>query len=134
MPNEILKETGWQSRVRDKMGVDVAYLPDALIEQPEYARAAELIVLHAIGTPVPLGAVTDESVVSATVCQCAALLCPIMKVRLPKVERGVSFQREVSMNWDSLAQKLIADRDMFLGFFLGDVPDFTRFGLTYQGE
>ena len=41
MANKILTAENWQQRIRDKLGIDIAYLPNTVIEQPDYITIAE---------------------------------------------------------------------------------------------
>ena len=41
MSNRILKDIGWQARIRSELGVDEAYLSDAEIDRPEAITVAE---------------------------------------------------------------------------------------------
>ena len=72
MTNRVLTEDGWQKRVRNILGVDEAYLPDADIEQPDIISVAEanVIALYRLCRPR-----TDKRLwlESATVCEVCAL-------------------------------------------------------------
>jgi hypothetical protein len=114
MANKILKTTGYEVRIRSKMGVDAAYLPDADINQPDIITIAEANIIETVPDYDDL---TGDDLVyleAATVCECAILLCPSMPVRLPAREQGPSFSRDIEVDWDKKKSKLETDRDAYL--------------------
>ena len=114
MANKILKTTGWQERIRSKLGADIAYLPDADIEQPDIIDIAEASIIEQVDDYATLAGTDLVWLEAATVCECAALLCPGMKVRMPSVEQGPHFKQELTVNWDKKRQDLEAERDRFV--------------------
>ena len=48
MANRILVDDGWQQRIRDKMGVDNAYLSDSVLEQPDCIDIAEANIISMV--------------------------------------------------------------------------------------
>ena len=48
MANRILKNDYWEKRIRDKMGVDDAYLPDDLLNSPDIITLAEANIIEQI--------------------------------------------------------------------------------------
>lgn len=115
MPNKILREEGWEQRIRDKLGVDIADLPDNVIQQPDYITIAESNIIKIC--PGYENLVDDDKVYieAAVVCECARLLCPSMKARLPKYESGPAYKVELNVDWDKMALDLGAERDSNLG-------------------
>jgi len=114
MANRILKTTGYESRIRSKLGVDAAYVPDADINQPDVIAIAEINIIKVVSDYATL---TDDDLVyleAATVCECAILLCPSMPARLPVKEQGPSMTIELDVDWDAKQVKLEAERDRFL--------------------
>jgi len=129
MPNRILTSEGWETRVRDKIGVNIAYLPDSVIQQPDIVDVAENNII----TQVPNYAdLTDDKKIyleAATVCECAVLLCPGMAARLPKLSQGPHARYELGVDWDKKKEELRAERDAFLGKIL-TFPIHFHFGLS----
>ena len=114
MSNKILTATGFESRIRSKLGVDAAYVPDADINQPDIIAIAEANIIKIVPDYATL---TGDDLVyleAATVCECAILLCPSMPARLPVKEQGPSFTREIEVDWTEKQVKLEAERDRFI--------------------
>lgn len=115
MPNKILVEEGWEQRIRDKLGVDDANLPDSIIQQPDYITIAESNIIKAFPEYASLVDVDKVYIEAAVVCECARLLCPSLKARLPKIESGPAYKVELNVDWDKVALDLEAERDSNLG-------------------
>jgi len=114
MANKILTATGFESRIRSKLGVDAAYVPDADINQPDIIAIAESNIIRVVPD---YDALTGDDLIyleAATVCECAILLCPSMPARLPVKEQGPSFTREIEVDWTEKQVKLEAERDRFI--------------------
>jgi len=111
-----------QQRVRDKLGVHEAYLPDAVIAQPDFLGLAEAMIEKITNKE---GKWKD----AAIVCQCAALLCPTMDARLPKAEKDSFFQRESSIDWEKRRKELEEERDMALSHII-EIEHFRGFTIT----
>jgi hypothetical protein len=114
MANKILNATGFESRIRSKLGVDAAYIPDADINQPDIIAIAESNIIRVVPD---YDALTGDDLIyleAATVCECAILLCPSMPARLPVKEQGPSFTREIEVDWTEKQVKLEAERDRFI--------------------
>ncbi len=114
MANKILNATGFESRIRSKLGVDAAYIPDADINQPDIIAIAESNIIKVVPD---YDALTGDDLIyleAATVCECAILLCPSMPARLPVKEQGPSFTREIEVDWTEKQVKLEAERDRFI--------------------
>jgi hypothetical protein len=114
MANKILNATGFESRIRSKLGVDAAYIPDADINQPDIIAIAESNIIRVVPD---YDALTGDDLIyleAATVCECAILLCPSMPARLPVKEQGPSFTREIEVDWTEKQAKLEAERDRFI--------------------
>ncbi len=114
MSNKILDVTGFESRIRSKLGVDAAYVPDADINQPDIIAIAESNIIRVVPD---YDALTGDDLIyleAATVCECAILLCPSMPARLPVKEQGPSFTREIEVDWTEKQVKFEAERDRFI--------------------
>lgn len=123
MANLILTAEGWQGRVRNRLGVDDAYLPDTDIAQPDIISVAEANIIEQVpgyaaltddptGTPPTFKRTWLEA---AAVCECAILLCPSMAARLPAREQGPHFTREIAADWDKKRRELETERDGYIG-------------------
>lgn len=114
MANKILTAEGYESRIRSKLGVDAAYIPDADINQPDIIAIAESNIIRVVPD---YDALTGDDLIyleAATVCECAILLCPSMPARLPVKEQGPSFTREIEVDWTEKQVNLEAERDRFI--------------------
>lgn len=118
MPSRILTIEGWEQRVRDKMGVDSAYLPDSIIEQPDIINVAESNIIAQVPNYTELTGDEKTYLEAATVCECAILLCPGMAARLPKFSQGPHARYELGIDWDKKKKELQGERDAFLGNFV----------------
>lgn len=115
MANRILSEEGWQQRIRDKLGVDVAYLPDATIEQPENITVAEANIIAQFSDYSGLEGDAKVYLEAAVVCECAQLICPSMPVRLPSKETGPHESHDLLIDWNKKQAELEAERDGYIG-------------------
>ncbi len=129
MPNRILTEEGWQNRVRNILGVDEAYLADSDIEKPDIINVAEANIIALVPGYASLEGDERIWLESATVCECAALLCPTLKVRVPIREQGPHFTRDLTYDWDERRKELERERNILIGKIavtLATVPHFGR--------
>lgn len=118
MPNKILTTHGWQERVRNKLGVDENYLPNAIIEQPEHINIAEE---YAISHVPNYDSIDDDARIwleAAVVAKCASIICPILKVIVPVREQGPHFTRDLTYNWDRRKKELEDECDMHLSVYM----------------
>ncbi len=118
MDNRILIEEGWQQRIRDKMGVDEAYLPDSVLEQPDCIGVAEANTISIIPNYSTLDGDSKVYLEYAVVLECCILLCPGMAARLPKKEGGPHASHELWINWDNKKADFIEERDNYIGKIL----------------
>ena len=127
MANLILTSVGWEQRVRDKLGVESAYVPDAVIQQPEIIAVAEANIIEQVPEWESLTGASRVYLEAAVVCECAVLLCKSMPARLPNREQGPHFTREVTVDWEKIRQELEDERDYYLGKIAlpMDLPHFT---------
>jgi hypothetical protein len=120
MANRILSGTGWQQRIRSKMGVDAAYLPDADIEQPEVITVAEANIIEQVPDYSSLQEDKKVYLEAAVVCECAVLLCSGMPGRLPKKEQGPHETHEIVVDWDVKKAQFAMERDGYIGKIASD--------------
>lgn len=133
MPNRILTASGWEARVRSKMGLTGlnSYLSDADIQQPECITVAEANIIKQV--PDYASLVDDNRVYleAAVVCECASLLCLGMPARLPKKEQGPHETHELDIDWKQRKADLEIERDGHIGnISTVIVPSFTNFVLS----
>lgn len=132
MANRILKDENWQQRIRDKMGIDAAYLPDAAIDQPEVITVAEANIIAQIPDYESLSDDKKVYLEAAVVCECCSLLCPSMAARLPKKEQGPHETHEVAIDWDKKKAEFVAERDGYIGKILSSsFSSMLHFGISY---
>ena len=129
MANRILTAEGWQTRVRDKMGVSDSYLPDSAIEQPDIIDVAESNIIEQVPSYASLTGDKKTYLEAATVCECCILLCPGMPARLPKLSQGPHARYELGIDWEKKKEEIRAERDAFLGKILS-FPTRMHFGLS----
>lgn len=114
MPNKILTSPGWEGRIRSKLGVDAAYLPDADLQQPEIIDIAEANIIDMVPSYASMTGSDRVYLEAATVCECAILACPSMPARLPAKEQGPHVTYELDTDWTKLQAILGVDRDGYL--------------------
>lgn len=113
--SKILTDDGYVNRIRDKMGVDDAYLPDSAINQPDIIDVAEISIISLIPNYDEL--IGDARVIleALTVIECCILLCPSMAARLPEKSAGPHASYELGVNWEKKREEFLDDRDKLLG-------------------
>lgn len=137
MENRILIDESWQQRIRDKMGVDDAYLPDSAIGQPDIITIAEANIIGQLPDYTTLIDDSRTYLETLVVLECCILLCPSMSARLPKKETGPHAGHELWVNWDNKKNEFINDRNELLGkIFELNFPDalsptLLHFGVSY---
>jgi len=133
MTNLILVASGWEQRVRDKLGVPSSYLSDSAIQQPDIINVAEANIIEIIPNYSELTGTQKMYLEAAVICECAILLCPSMPSRLPQRESSPHFSKEANIDWFGLQDILKDERNMFLGKINGNaVPGIRIFGLIQQ--
>ncbi len=115
MTNKILTEEGWQQRIRDKLGIDVAYLPDSVIEQPENITVAEANIIAQLPDYSILEDNARVYLEAAVVSECSRLICPSLSARLPTKENGPHESHELSVDWTKKQKDFEVERDEYIG-------------------
>lgn len=136
MANRILTSDYWEKRIRDKMGVDDAYLPDDLLNSPDIITLAEANIISQIPDYATLTNDLRVYLEYAVVLECCILLCPSMGARLPKKETGVHASYELGIDWSKRKAEFEEDRNRFIGKILEEIapnsiPTFNSFTVTY---
>lgn len=138
MANRILTGENWQQRkrIRDKMGVDDAYLPDDLLNSPDIITLAEANIISQIPDYATLTNDLRVYLEYAVVLECCILLCPSMGARLPKKETGVHASYELGIDWSKKKEEFEEDRNRFIGKILEEIAPnqlygFNSFTVTY---
>lgn len=136
MANRILKNDYWEKRIRDKMGVDDAYLPDDLLNSPDIITLAEANIISQISDYATLDGDLRVYLEYAVILECCILLCPSMGARLPKKETGVHASYELGIDWSKRKAEFEEDRNRFIGKILEEIapnsiPTFNSFTVTY---
>jgi hypothetical protein len=134
--NRILTSDYWEKRIRDKMGVDDAYLPDDLLNSPDIITLAEANIIEKISDYATLDGDLRVYLEYAVVLECCILLCPSMGARLPKKETGVHASYELGIDWSKRKAEFEEDRNRFIGKILEEIapnsiPTFNSFTVTY---
>lgn len=115
MANKILTEEGWQQRIRDKLGIDVAYLPDSVIEQPENITVAEANIIAQLPDYSILEDDAKVYLEVAVVSECSRLICPSLSARLPTKENGPHESHELNVDWTKKQKEFEVERDEYIG-------------------
>jgi hypothetical protein len=136
MENRILKNDYWEKRIRDKMGVDDAYLPDDLLNSPDIITLAEANIISQIPDYATLTNDLRVYLEYAVVLECCILLCPSMGARLPKKETGVHASYELGIDWSKKKEEFEEERNQSIGKILEEISPtqlygFNAFTITY---
>lgn len=116
MANRILTEAGYEQRIRDKLGLLEPYLPDSVINQPDYITVAEANIIAQIPDYSGLDGDVKTYLEAAVVCELACLICPSLPARLPQKETGPHEGHELdNIDWDKKKSDLEAERDGYIG-------------------
>lgn len=129
MANKILPTEGWEERIRDKLGVDPAYVPDEAIKQPDIIDVAEANIIAQIPNYTDLTGDKKTYLEAAVVCECCVLLCPSMAARLPAKEQGPHEGHTLYIDWDKKKAEFAAERDGYIGKII-PIPFVPHFGLS----
>lgn len=136
MANRILKNDYWEKRIRDKMGVDDAYLPDDLLNSPDIITLAEANIIEKISDYATLDGDLRVYLEYVVVLECCILLCPSMGARLPKKETGPHGSYELGSDWSKRKTEFEEERNRFIGKILEEISPtqlygFNAFTITY---
>lgn len=129
MANLILTEVGWESRVRNRLGVDDVQLPDIDIGQPDIIDVAEANIIEQMPDYASLTGSKRKWLEAATVCECAILLCPSMAARIPARTQGPHLTVGIEADWDAKRADLEFERDTYIGRIV-PLPEVEHFGLS----
>jgi hypothetical protein len=134
--NRILTSDYWEKRIRDKMGVDDAYLPDDLLNSPDIITLAEANIISQIPDYATLTNDLRVYLEYAVVLECCILLCPSMGARLPKKETGVHASYELGIDWSKKKEEFEEERNQSIGKILEEISPtqlygFNAFTITY---
>lgn len=133
MASLIFEENSHTERVRALLGVDNAYLPDNVINSPDFLALSEMEIIKIVPNYEELEGEDKLYFESAIIYDLGARLCPSMKNRLPKKSSGVHFQSELSTDWDKMRAMLLFERDRFISSISGyEGKASFRFGLTFK--
>lgn len=115
MANRILTEPGWEDRIRDKLGVNDATLPDAVLQSPDVITVAEAKVIAAVPKWQELTGDDRLFLEAATVCMAAIQVIDSMPARLPTRMQGPGMDVTLEIDWKERRAALQAERDEYLG-------------------
>lgn len=115
MVNRILIETGYEDRIRSKMGVSEPYLPNEDINFPDIIDVAELNIISLFPSYDDFEGDNKAYLESITILECCILLSPSMSARLPKKESGPHAGHELYVNWDKKKEEFLNERNSLIG-------------------
>lgn len=136
MENKILKNN-YEDRIRSKMGVSEAYLPNEDINYPDIVDVAELNVISLFPDYEDFEGNNIVYLESITILECCILLCPSMSARLPKKQSGPHAGHELYINWDKKKEDFLNERDSLISRLEdllnpdSNIYDFKNFIITY---
>src|SRR5690606_24995504 len=116
----VLVSEGWEQRVRDKLGVDEAYLPDSALQQPDVIHMAEAEVKAAVPNWDELPPEKLVFLEAAVICGAAILIITSMPARLPEEIRAPHSEVRNPVDGDRRKEALIEERLRFLGYVQDD--------------
>lgn len=115
MANKILTEDDYESRIRDVLGVDAAYLPNEVINQSDFLTVGELNIIDLVPDYEDKTGNDKIRLVAATICEVARLICPTIPVRLPRIQQGPHGKHDLQyIDWTKKATELMGKRDVLL--------------------
>lgn len=124
MENRILKEIGYEKRIRSKMGVSEPYLPNEDINITDCIGVAEANIISIIPDYSILDGDSKLYLEYAVVLECCILLSPSMSARLPKKQTGPHEGHELWVNWDNKKAEFQEERNSYIGkIFELEFPD-----------
>lgn len=115
MSNRILIDTGYEDRIRSKLGVSEPYLPNEDINMPDCITVAEANIISQIPDYTTLQDDARVYLESAVVLECCVLLSPSMSARLPKKQTGPHEGHELGIDWTLKKAEFEAERDSNIG-------------------
>ena len=118
MANKILTKSGYEQRVRDKLGVFEPYLPDSVINQPDCITVAEANIIARLPGYEGLEGEAKTYLEAAVVCECAVLLCSSLPARLPTKETGPHEGHDLKVDWGKTKVEIEAERDKYVGMVI----------------
>lgn len=126
MTNKILVNEGWKDRIRYKIGVDDAYLPDEILQSPDIIDVAELNIINMLPDYTALSPDNKTYLEAATVIECCILLCLGMPSRLPKKQSGPHESHELDSDWLKKKEMFEDERNGLIGKIIeSDFPEIT---------
>lgn len=134
MPNSFIIGDDYATRVRNVLGVTDIDLTDAEIN--EKLEAVEYEVADRITNYASLTGKDQVYLKTGTVAALAAAMCPVLKTKMPKREKGLNTDFESGEDWDVKQEKLLAEKEKWLSKITGytstysDVPLFALAGPT----
>lgn len=115
MVNRILIETGYEDRIRSKLGVSEPYISNEDINRPDIIDVAELNIISLFPDYENFEGDNLVYLESIVVLECCILLSPSMSARLPKKESGPHAGHELYVNWDNKKAEFINERNSLIG-------------------
>lgn len=116
MVNRILTNTGYEDRIRSKLGVSEPYLPNKDINQPDCITVAEANVIAQIPEYGTIETDTDLRVYLeyAVVLECCVLLSTSMSTRLPMKESGEHASYELGTDWTQKKTEFEEEKEEYI--------------------
>lgn len=117
MPSSIIIGDDYATRIRNRLGVTDADL--AATDIDEMLPAVEYDIADRITTYASLAGKDAIYLKTGTVAALAAAMCPVLRAKLPRVEKGLSTSFESAENWDKKQEELLAEKEKYLSLITG---------------
>lgn len=123
MPTSFIIGADYTNRVRNRLGVTDIDLTVSEID--EFLEEVEYTVADRITDYATLSGKDLVYLKAGTVYALAAKLCPVLKAKIPKVEKGLNTSVESAEDWDKKEQKMLDGMNEQLSKITGYTADYS---------
>ena len=123
MPTSFIIGADYATRVRNRLGVTDIDLTVSEID--EFLEEVEWTVADRIATYATLAGKDLVYLKAGTVYALAAKLCPVLKSKMPKMEKGLNTSVESAEDWDTKEQKMLNGMNEQLSKITGYTSDYS---------
>jgi len=127
MPTSFIIGSGYATRCRNRLGVTDTDLTDSEID--EFLEEVEWNVADRITDYASLSGKDLVYLNAGTVYALAAKMCPVLKAKMPKREKGLSTEYETAEDWDKKEQKMLDATNDQLSKIAGYVSTYSDLAL-----
>lgn len=123
MPESFIIGVDYATRVRNRLGVTDIDLTTGEID--EFLEEVEWTVADRITTYATLAGKDLAYLKAGTVYALAAKMCPLLKAKIPKTEKGLNTSVESAEDWDTKEQKMLNGMNEQLSKITGYTADYS---------